>query len=340
MASNRGSAGICSWLLIAAIGCGRQQLDLPPTTSSSGSAGASSGSAGASSGSAGASNGSAGAAGGAGTARDTSGPWLFFDSLRGVNRDIYAVQGDGSALVRLTSSTATEREPAVSPDGKTLAYSSDETGSFQLYLMPLPHGTPRQLTKGPMSAQQPAWSPNGQALSFRSDAGLFLIGVDGDGQRESPENPQDAGQNEHAIFAANDVLVFDRENQIHQLNLDTDAETSVVQNTTTIIEHPSLSPDGHSIVFDVRCFNDVAESIWIVPLAANTDACMGGARITTAQDGEARFPSFSSDGRIAFEHGSESVNIAVGAPGEPLKDITQGMDDRNPSWSPASLVLP
>jgi Tol biopolymer transport system component len=354
MASDRSSARICGWLLLATLGCGgRQPLELPPVggvatpnggaggaSSGTGAGGASSGTGAggastASGGAGGATTGSGGSAGGP----DTSGPWLFFDSLRGLNRDIYAVQADGSSLKRITTSPATEREPAVSADGKTLAYSSDQNGSFQLFLMPLPQGTPRQLTKGPMSAQQPAWSPDGARLSFRSDAGLFVIGVDGQGQREVPESPEDAMQNEHAVFASNHVLVFDRLNQIHQLDLDTKVETSVVHNWTTTIEHPSISPDGHSIAFDVWC-EQPGPSIWIVPLAADTNPCQGGSRVTAPAEGPARLPSFSPDGVIAFEHGDGIVRISVVTPGGAAADVTKGGDDRNPSWSPAGLMLP
>ena len=34
-----------------------------------------------------------------------------------------------------------ERQPAVSPDGRLLAYSSDETGELEIYLRPFPTGT-------------------------------------------------------------------------------------------------------------------------------------------------------------------------------------------------------
>ena len=147
--------------------------------SPTGSAGAPTGSGGSPTGSAGASTGSGGSVGAAGVAGGMSGPWLFFDSLQGLNRDVYAVQADGSSLKRITTSAATEREPAVSPDGKTLAYSSDESGSFQIRrvargdLMPLPTGPERQLTNDVQGAEQPSWSPDGQHLAYHNDGGVF-----------------------------------------------------------------------------------------------------------------------------------------------------------------------
>jgi Tol biopolymer transport system component len=270
-----------------------------------------------------------------------TGPWLFFDSLQGLNRDVYAILADGSALHRITTSPATEREPAVSPDGRTLAYSSDAAGSFQIFLFPLPSGPPRQLTFDPKGAEQPAWSPMGDRLAYHNDDGVWVVGADGTGTRivvgaEGPDS-----QNEHPVFSpSGHGLIFDRFNQIHQVDLDSGLETSIVQNTTTTIEHPSVSPDGRSIAYDAYCFNDTTLSIWMSPIAANTFVCMGGTRITQPGIGKARFPSFSPTGLVAFEHGDGNAHIAVVAPGGESRDVTSGLDDRNPSWSPAGLMLP
>jgi TolB protein len=270
-----------------------------------------------------------------------TGPWLFFDSLQGLNRDVYAVLADGSALHRITTSPATEREPAVSPDGRTLAYSSDESGSFQIVLYPLPFGPPRQVTIAPKGAEQPAWSPTGDRLAYHNDDGVWVVNVDGSGTRSVVGMDGPTSQNEHPVFSpSGHGLIFDRFNQIHQIDLDSGLETSIIQNTTTIIEHPSVSPDGRSIAYDVNCFGDTTLSIWIAPIAANTFVCQGGARITAVGIGKARFPSFSPTGLIAFEHGDGNAHVAVVNPGGASSDVTAGSDDRNPSWSPASLMLP
>ena len=277
-----------------------------------------------------------------------AGPWLFYDSVRalnsvpGLNRDIYAVQADGSSLRRITTTAATEREPAVSPDGKTLAYSSDVKGSFQIYLMPLPTGPERQLTHDPQGAQQPAWSPDGLRLAYHNDGGVWVIGADGQGTTSVVGMDGRTPQNEYPVFAPSGrALIFDRFNQIHQVDLITGLETSIVQNTTTTIEHPAVSPGWRTpIAFDTFCFSDKALSVWVAPIAANTFTCMGGTRITAAGGSKARAPSFSPTGLIAFEHGDANPHIAVVAPGSDAKDVTTGTDDRNPSWSPVGLVLP
>jgi Tol biopolymer transport system component len=282
----------------------------------------------------------AGDSGGTGT--PMPGPWLFFDSLRGLNRDIYAIRADGTSLKRMTTSPATEQEPSVSRDGTTLAFSSDADGTFQIYLMPLPAGAVRPLTHHAEGAQQPSWSPDGKQLVFFSNMGLSIIGSDG--QNDHPVVVVNGNGNspaEHAVFAPSGrALLFDSVTQIDQLDLDTGL-TSIDYSFTTTMEHPSVSPDGRSIAYNAWC-DSTGYSIWILPLAPTPD--MGpcsGTRVTTPAEGPGRVPSISPDGLIAFERGTGAARIGIVKPGGAVMDVTHGeSDDRNPTWSPVSLVLP
>jgi Tol biopolymer transport system component len=276
------------------------------------------------------------------------GPWLFFDSLHDLNRDIYAARADGTAFKRMTTSPASEREPAVSPDGKTLAFSADVDETYQIYLMPLPAGAVHQLTHRKRGAQQPSWSSDGTQLVFSSADGLFVIGSDGQNEQFLLKESVIIGdvlmnRDAHAVFVPNRrAILFDRGAGIHQYDLDAHTLTAIVSDSTTTIEHPSVSPDQHSIAFDIWCPGDTFVSVWIVPLLAETHPCIGGARVTFASDGPAGFPSFSPDGLIAFEHGPGPTRIGIVNPSGSIVDVTLGEedDDRNPSWSPVDLVLP
>jgi len=70
----------------------------------------------------------------------------------------------------------TERWPEFSPDGRWLAYGSDATGRWEVYVQPFPGPGPRHLVSLE-GGESPAWSPTGREL-------FFLSLPDSEGKRE------------------------------------------------------------------------------------------------------------------------------------------------------------
>lgn len=71
-----------------------------------------------------------------------------------------------------------EYEPAFSPDGRTVAYttwSDDEYGA--LHSVPLAGGTPRKLTTRPGHYFEPRFSPDGSRIVFRRGTGNLILGT-------------------------------------------------------------------------------------------------------------------------------------------------------------------
>ena len=61
--------------------------------------------------------------------------------------------------------------PAFSPDGSTLAFTSDRSGSPQIYLMRLAGGSPKRMTYRGEYNTTPALSPKGDRIAYQSRAG-------------------------------------------------------------------------------------------------------------------------------------------------------------------------
>ena len=59
-----------------------------------------------------------------------------------------------------------EGYPAFSPDGRWLAYASDETGEFEVYVRPFPDGDPAYRISAD-GGSSPVWSPDGSQLYYR-----------------------------------------------------------------------------------------------------------------------------------------------------------------------------
>ena len=80
---------------------------------------------------------------------------------------------------------AAERWPAWSPDGRTIAYFSDETGEYQLNLREASGERPARriaIETHPSSYSEPVWSPDGKRIAF-SDKRLALWCFDVAGQK-------------------------------------------------------------------------------------------------------------------------------------------------------------
>ena len=92
--------------------------------------------------------------------------------------DIYAISLDGDSAVRpLLATRASERLPTIAPDGRWIAYVSDESGRFQVYVRRWPaFDQPVQATRE--GGDSPAWSRDGRELFFVKGLGLFAVPFD------------------------------------------------------------------------------------------------------------------------------------------------------------------
>ena len=75
------------------------------------------------------------------------------------------VNSDGNGLRFLTNRTD-DIAPAVSPDGLTVAYTSPQSGSYDIWLININDGTPTRLTTSPYREGLPTWSPDGTWIAF------------------------------------------------------------------------------------------------------------------------------------------------------------------------------
>lgn len=90
---------------------------------------------------------------------------VFFSSERDGRSEIYRVWLGDARVERITSGINRAIMPAVSRDGRYLAYAAQTIMNFQLHLLDLTNGTSQQVTSGG-GACRPAFAPDSREIAF------------------------------------------------------------------------------------------------------------------------------------------------------------------------------
>jgi eukaryotic-like serine/threonine-protein kinase len=110
------------------------------------------------------------------------GRWLGYrtGTVPGI-RDVYLRRADGQgAPIPVATSQADEYMPAMSPDGRWIAYVSLESGREEVYVRPVPDVDRARWQVSPGGGTSPVWAPSGKELFYvaRGDS-MIAVGVGG-----------------------------------------------------------------------------------------------------------------------------------------------------------------
>jgi Tol biopolymer transport system component len=103
------------------------------------------------------------------------GRWLLLSAPgEGTGQNIFSVELDGANEMKPFRSTEFQEASAVfSPDGRWVAYHSDESGEFEIYVTPFP-GPGRRWQVSTATGAYPAWSSDGRQVIFTSMNGVMI----------------------------------------------------------------------------------------------------------------------------------------------------------------------
>jgi Tol biopolymer transport system component/tRNA A-37 threonylcarbamoyl transferase component Bud32 len=140
----------------------------------------------------------------------------FFETNAGTGNDLWTVplESDGAGLRAgkpeiFLQTTADERYPSFSPDGRWLAYTSDESGAYQVYVRAFPdRGGKWQISNS--GGAYPAWSSNGRELLFRTlDNRIMVATYTAKGDSFVSDKPRVWSERRLADFGAVGVATYD-----------------------------------------------------------------------------------------------------------------------------------
>ena len=103
---------------------------------------------------------------------------LFFDSPGdpSTRADLWSFSRDSGERRALVQTPAIERFPRLSPDGRWLAYESDEAGQAEIYIKPYP-GLEGKQQVSIDGGNFPVWSSTGEELFYRDGRALVVARI-------------------------------------------------------------------------------------------------------------------------------------------------------------------
>jgi TolB protein len=162
------------------------------------------------------------------------GGWLAFQSGAGI--ELMTTRGAGQQLLIPTATEYQDFGPAVSPDGKQVAFISNRTGAYEIWLFTRAGNELRQLTRGGDALGGLQWSADGKRLAFTTKAtnsglsGIALAETESGSVRVLTEsNDYNA-----SLSARGDRIIFtsmrDGDADLYLLNLNTNAIERLTSN--------------------------------------------------------------------------------------------------------------
>ena len=181
---------------------------------------------------------------------------LAFVSGRDGNSEIYVMNADGTQT-RLTYNVAPDdpdtwwmgrdEDPAWSPDGTKIAFTSLRDGNFEIYVMNANGTWQANATLNGAGDFEPAWSPDGSKIAFTSNRDgnleIYVMNADGTGQHNLTKHGWDDSHPTWSLDGARIAFTSNRggNDNIHWMNADGTGQVRLTTNQSGDFD-PAWSP--------------------------------------------------------------------------------------------------
>jgi Tol biopolymer transport system component len=243
--------------------------------------------------------------------------------------EIYAINADGSDLIRLTSNQFPDEHPSWSPDMRRIVFCSKRDGDYEIYTMNADGSDQKQVTFNSAWDLTPSWSPDGKKIVFQSDRDgdteIFVMNSDGSNVVQLTNNTYYDGMPTWSPDGQYIAFISSPEGaDLYRMNANGTGVTRLTYYTTyTDPKDPHWSPDSLTITF------------WDYNLQYVHTISITGTHPVTLTQGYHPSPVYSPDGQyIAFTRMDDSITL-MRSNGSELTKLTNGLNgwpDLSPDW--------
>ncbi len=202
-------------------------------------------------------------------------PGIFILSItEGSYAHLFAYSPIDQPMLRLTSGEWDDISPALSPDGKKIAFASNRSGYWDIYLLEIRSGETTRVTETKTYDGAPTWSPDGAWIATESylegnleilvqpinDSSVSAIRLTND--TSADHSPAWEPDGRRIAF----VSTRGGDSDIYLADLDDTSGSRFlnISNSPNAIEsHPIWSRDGHKLVWASNAYDDSPSGIYL-----------------------------------------------------------------------------
>ncbi len=263
-----------------------------------------------------------------------TGKVVFVSTRDGKYGEIYKMNYDGSDVTRLTNNSSEDMSPDWSPDGTKIAFKSNRTGEYEIYVMNA-DGTGQIQVTTMTNCDSPQWSPDGKRIAFytRQNNNNIIYTMNPDGTELTPVT--DPAMSADSPYWSPDGLKIAFLSSrtvpgLYTINLDGTDQQLLIDSGD--IAYMAWSPDGASFVLSKITAPNFNMDVFIYDIATKTTT-----RITTTQSNH-NSVDWSPDGNyVIFHSNRDDISnfelYAMTSMGEQIINISHNPNwDSDPDW--------